>query len=272
MPPPDLKITLPDGFSFDLMYVEGGEFDMGGDEYDDERPIHRVKVSSFYMGKYQVTQRLWETVMDGNPSNFKGENRPVETVSWLDAQKFIKKLNKETDKPTGLSGQAFRLPTEAEWEYVARGGIYSQGYTYAGSDRLKQVGWYNENSTNETHDVGLLLANELGIHDLSGNVYEWCEDWFDEKYYKQCKKKGLEEDPSGADRGVFRMARGGSYFDSALPCRPTHRDRGMPGDRGYFTGFRLCLPFQSVEKPTTFSWTKKFFKVENPSGNHKHKA
>ncbi len=184
----NLKITLPSGPSFEMIYVEGGDFMMGNDRaiYEWEKPAHPVKVSPFYMGKYQVTQALWQAVMGNNPSNFKGENRPVEQVSWLDVQDFIKKLNLVL--PEGNRG--FRLPTEAEWEFAARGGIYSQGYDYCGSDKLKQVGWYTENSNKETHDVGLLLANELGLYDMSGNVFEWCEDWFDEKFYEKCKKGG----------------------------------------------------------------------------------
>ncbi len=244
MLPPILTISLPSGPSFDMMFVEGGEFLMGSNEDSSEKPIHPVKVSSFYMGKYQVTQALWKAVMnDENPSRFQGDMRPVEQVSWLDTHKFIKKLYKET-------GKIFQLPTEAEWEYAARGGIYSQGYTYAGSDKLKQVGWYNENSNYETHDVGLLLANELGIHDLSGNVYEWCEDdWHGD--YKGTPKDGSAWIDS-PERGESRVVRGGYYFSRALYCRPAYRFRLTPDDRFDSLGFRFLLPFQSVGEPLAF--------------------
>ena len=194
---------------------------------------HPVKVSSFYMAKYPVAQALWQAVMGENPSRFKGENHPVESVSWNDSKDFIEQLNRAT-------GKAFRLPTEAEWEYAARGGIYAQGYAYAGSDKLKQVGWYYENANGETPDVGLLLANELGIHDLSGNVLEWCEDdWHDS--YKNAPKDG-----DAPVRGGTRVIRGGSYFDSAETCRPAFSIRLTPDNRYYFLGFQLVLPLQSV--------------------------
>ena len=240
MPDALLTIKLDNNFSFDLLFVGGGEFLMGDDhgEYDDEKPAHKVKVDDFYMGKFQVTQDLWENLVGKNPSGFKGDNRPVETISWEETQNFIKKLNKVTKKD-------FRLPTEAEWEYAARGGQYSQGYAYCGSDKLKQVGWYDENSGNETKEVGLLLPNELGIYDMSGNVYEWCEDWFDEKYYEKCKKGGVVINPKGPEKGGRRVIRGGSYFNDAEYCRPTFRGRGSPDYRLSYLGFRLVLSLQS---------------------------
>ena len=232
-------IKLSKNQSFDLVLVEGGSFQMGDDqsEYSFEKPAHAVEVASFYIGKYVVTQRFWQTIMGENPARFKGDDRPVEQISWHDTQDFIKKLNKET-------GKAFRLPTEAEWEYAARGGKYSQGYVYAGSDKLKQVGWYDENSDNETHDVGLLLPNELGAYDMSGNVWEWCEDDYHESY---------EDAPADGSawvdrpqRGTFRVVRGGGYFDPAVDCRPADRSRFTPVTRDVGFGFRLVLPLQSV--------------------------
>lgn len=223
-----------------------------GDLWDACRPVHPVRVSSFYMAKFLVTQRLYKAVMGKNPSYFKGDLRPVETVSWDDAQLFIKKLNEILVSDDVTLNQdlsfpqrtCFRLPTEAEWEYTARGGIYSQGYTYAGSDKLKQVGWHDENSDTETCDVGLLLANDLGIYDISGNVYEWCEDWFDEEYYEKCKQKGLMENPLAANDKGYRVIRGGSYYNPALYCRPTYRTWFEPNKRIYDVGFRLCLANQ----------------------------
>ncbi|MCB0576929.1 MAG: formylglycine-generating enzyme family protein, partial [Saprospiraceae bacterium] len=168
MHPPILTERLPNDIAFDMLLVDGGEYLMGGAEEEagnDEKPVHRVKVSTFYLGKYPVTQSVWQSVMRDNPSNFKGDNRPVEQVSWDDVQEFLKKLN-------SLTKQDYRLPTEAEWEFAARGGLHSEEYLYAGSDKLKQVGWYNANSNGETHEVGQKLGNELGLYDMSGNVYE----------------------------------------------------------------------------------------------------
>ena len=241
---------LPD---LDLCPIAGGEFIMGDDnsEYDDEKPAHPVRVSDFYMGKFPVTQQLWQEVTDDNPSDFKGERRPVETVSWEDAQDFLDKLTARADVQAFISqlnpqGTEFRLPTEAEWEFAARGGIYSQGYTYAGSDRLKQVGWYGENSDDQTHEVGELLANELGLHDMSGNVWEWCQDWFSDKYYEECHKRGTVENPQGPDSGTLRVLRGGSWFLHPVRCRSVYRIRLDPGSRSVTFGFRLVLPFQAV--------------------------
>lgn len=210
---------------------------MGDDsgEYDDEKPAHLVRLDDFYIGKYPVTQRLWQAVMENNPSRFKGERRPVEQVSWHDAQEFLGRLNQLADKN-------FRLPTEEEWEYAARGGRYSQGCKYAGSDRAKQVAWHDANSDNETHEVGLLLPNELGLHDMSGNVWEWCADWFAEEYYAQCHQRGMVDAPQGADSGELRVLRGGGYFFYSQYCRAVTRNDGSPENRYDDLGFRLVLP------------------------------
>jgi formylglycine-generating enzyme len=235
-----LTQTLPSGFSFDLVLVEGGRFLMGDDnsEFDEEKPAHWVEVSSFYLGKYPVTQALWKEVMGGkNPSHYKGDNRPVEHVSWDDAQNFIKNLN-------AITGKSFRLPSEAEWEYAARGGRYSQGYLYAGSDRLKQVGWYEENSNKETKEVGLRLANELGIHDMSGNIWEWCEDDWHKNY------EGAPRDGSpwiNMDKPRWksdRVVRGGSSFNNSRHCRSAFRLVFPIGHPHEYIGFRLVLPIQ----------------------------
>lgn len=239
MLPDKLQIPLPSGFTFEMIFVEGDTFMMGDNssEYKQEKPEHEVNVSSFYLGKYPVTQQLWQNIMGNNPSVLKGENLPVETVSWDGVQEFIRNLILKTDKP-------FRLPTEAEWEYAARGGKYSQGYTYSGSDKLKQVGWYRYNSGNETHDVGLLLANELGLYDMSGNVWEWCEDdWHDN--YNGAPKDGSAWMDS-PNRGDYRVLRGGSCFYYAENCRPPGRFNGGLGGRSVNGGFRLALSFQSV--------------------------
>ena len=222
----DLEKKLP---HHQLIGVKGGTFMMGGEDseaFKSEKPLHKVRLDSFYMGKYPVTQALWLAVMRGkNPSRFIGDNRPVEQVSWDDAQAFIQKLNEQT-------GRNYRLPTEAEWEYAARGGIYSAGFLYAGSDKLKEVGWYEENSGGESHEVGFKLPNELGIHDLSGNVFEWCEDWYGgSAYYETCRKAGLVENPTGPKSGSSRVMRGGYWGDDARYCRVSCRNHYSPGDR-----------------------------------------
>ncbi|MCB0634138.1 MAG: formylglycine-generating enzyme family protein [Lewinella sp.] len=228
-------MDLPD---LDLVFVEGGTFVMGDDssENDFEKPEHSVKVPSFYIGKYAVTQRLWKALVGTNNANFHGEKKPMEEVSWEDAQNFIVKLNRET-------GKSFRLPTEAEWEYAARGGQYSQKYLYAGSDKLKQVGWYFENSGGETHEVGLLMGNELGIHDMSGNIYEWCEDYFHDSYQNAPNDGSAWIDqPEQIPRHTLR---GGGYFEDAVKCRSIHRIALWPARRNVFTGFRLVLSMQT---------------------------
>ncbi len=225
MPKENLTIQLPDGPTIELVYVQGGTFTMGSDDseaLDREKPAHQVKLSDYYIGKYPVTQEQWQAVRGDNPSRFQGEQRPVENVSWDDTQEFFEKISQVT-------GEKFRLPTEAEWEFAARGGMYSQGYTYAGSDRLKQVGWYDENGDDQTHEVSQLLANELGLHDMSGNVYEWCQDWFGSGYYEECQKHGVVENPQGADSGTDRVLRGGSWVDPpvSLPlCLSVSRRSG----------------------------------------------
>lgn len=205
---------------------------MGSNEYDDEKPTYPVRVRSFYLGKFQVTQQVWLALEKENPSTYKGENRPIENVSWYIIKEFISKL-------TNTTGRPFQLPTEAEWEYAARGSIYSQGYTYAGSDKLEQVGWYDENSGKETHDVGLLLSNELGLYDMSGNVWEWCEDDWHENF------QGAPKDGAAwvnePNRGGGRVIRGGGLFSNAHNCRTVGRYRDAPDLGSEAIGFRLCL-------------------------------
>lgn len=217
-----------------MVYVEGGTFTMGAtseqgkDAYDDERPAHQVTLSSFSIGKYEVTQEEWEAVMGNNPSSFKGAKRPVERVSWNDCQEFIRKLNT-------MTGKRFRLPTEAEWEYAARGGNKSIGYKYAGSDNLDRVAWYDSNSGNATHDIGQKSPNELGLYDMSGNVWEWCQDWYGGYY------SFSQTNPSGPSSGSIRVDRGGSWYDNARCCRVSDRDNYSPGAAGLNLGLRLAL-------------------------------
>ena len=218
----------------DMVYVSGGTFTMGGtseqgnDAYTNEKPTHSVTLSSYYICKYEVTQALWRAVMGSNPSNFKGDNLPVECVSWNDCQTFINRLNSYT-------GRNFRLPTEAEWEFAARGGNYSRHYKYSGSNYIGDVAWYTDNSGSRTHPVGTKQANELGLYDMSGNVWEWCSDWCGSySSYSQT-------DPTGPNSGSYRVMRGGSWYGSARFCRSSNRSYIEPGNGYYGLGLRLVL-------------------------------
>ena len=217
-----------------MVYVEGGTFMMGAtseqgsDAYDREKPAHQMTLSSFSIGKYEVTQEEWEAVMGSNPSYFKGKKLPVEKVSWDDCQKFIRKLNQ-------LTGKQFRLPTEAEWEYASRGGSMSRGYKYAGGNNLGSVAWYDDNSGNKTHEVGKKQPNELGLYDMSGNVWEWCQDWYGDY------SSSSQTNPTGSSSGSYCVYRGGSWSDLARFCRVSYRDGDAPGFHIYDLGLRLAL-------------------------------
>lgn len=223
------------GISFKMIRVDGGSFTMGAtseqgnDAEDDERPTHMVNLSTFYIGETEVTQELWEAVMGSNPSYFKGGNRPVEQVSWEDCQTFISELN-------SLTGKNFRLPTEAEWEFAARGGNKSQGYKYSGSNIHSRVAWYNDNSASETRPVMTKSPNELGLYDMSGNVWEWCEDCYGGY------TSSAQTNPTGPSTGSYRVHRGGSWYDYARLCRVSIRGGGTPDARGdNILGLRLAL-------------------------------
>ena len=219
----------------EMVFVKGGTFTMGAtseqgsDAYSDETPTHSVTLSDFYIGKYEVTQAQWRAVMGNNPSYFKGDNLPVECVSWNDIQKFIKKLNAQT-------GKNFRLPTEAEWEYAARGGNQSRGYKYSGSNDRNNA-WYEDNSSSKTHPVGQKQPNELGIYDMSGNVWEWCQDWYGSY------SSSSQTNPTGPSSGSSRVLRGGSWYRNAGGCRVSYRFYDSPGSSNFNRGFRLvCSP------------------------------
>ena len=217
-----------------MVCVEGGTFTMGataeqGSDVDiDEKPTHQVTLSTYYIGKYEVTQAEWKAVMGTNPSRNKGDNLPVECVSWYDCQEFIRKLNE-------LTGKQFRLPTEAEWEYAARGGNKSNKTKYAGGSDIDNVGWHLNNNNN-THPVGLKRPNELGLYDMSGNVSEWCQDWFGS--YSSTS----QTNPQGPGSGRDRVLRGGSWLDNARYCRLSCRSGCDPGQELRYRGLRLALP------------------------------
>jgi formylglycine-generating enzyme required for sulfatase activity len=217
------------GIKIPVILVEGGSFMMGSEEYDREKPIHQVHVDSFLIGQYPITQELYLAVMEENPSYLKGNlQNPVEEVSWDDAQSFIEKLN-------SLTGEKFRLPTEAEWEYAARGGkeYHTDGYQYAGGNDIHTVGWYNENSARESKPVGLKQPNQLGIYDMSGNVREWCQDWY------EAYPSTPQTNPQGPENGSNRVYRGGSWNNYAHSTRVSNRDNRSPGNRRNDLGFRL---------------------------------
>ena len=232
---------LGGGVSLEMVLVEGGSFMMGGQDEEAmkrEQPVHEVQVSDFWIGKYPVTQEVWKAVQgpDQNPSRFQGGKRPVERVSWQDAQEFLKKLNSMTPR-------SYRLLSEAEWEYAARGGKKSEGYKYSGSNKLKDVGWYGENSYGETKPVGLKYPNELGLYDMSGNVYEWVEDQWHDNY------EGTPINGSAwvdRDEGAGRVFRGGSWGNGPRNCRVSYRINFAPTFRGNDLGFRLGLSLQSA--------------------------
>lgn len=216
-----------------MVLVEGGTFTMGAaanqqkEAESDEKACHEVTLDSFYICKYEVTQDLWAYVMGKNPSHFKNARRPVENITWNDCQQFIEKLN-------ALTGETYRLPTEAEWEYAARGGNHSKGYKYAGSNSIDDVAWCSVNSGNSTHIVGEKKPNELGLYDMSGNVYEWCQDWKAPYSHKH------EVNPRGAEEGTYRVNRGGRWCGSARACRTSDRSKSLPRDHFYHLGIRLA--------------------------------
>ncbi|WP_337949518.1 formylglycine-generating enzyme family protein [Prevotella sp.] len=229
-----ISIPVKDGISIEMVRVEAGTFTMGAtpemkDPWDDEKPTHQVTLTNdYYIGKYEVTQALWKAVMGKNPSKFKGDNLPVEQVNWKDCQEFLSKLNNTT-------GKKFRLPTEAEWEYAARGGKKSRGYQYSGSNNISDVAWYEDNSGSKTHTVGSKQANELGIYDMSGNVWEWCHDW------KGSYSSSSQVNPTGANSGSYRVGRGGSWRHAARGCRSSYRNNSTPDNRNDSLGLRLIL-------------------------------
>ncbi|MBQ5974513.1 MAG: SUMF1/EgtB/PvdO family nonheme iron enzyme [Bacteroidales bacterium] len=220
--------------TFRMVKVKGGVFTMGAtseqgdDAYSDESPAHSVLLDDYCIGETVVTQGLWKAVMGDNPSRFKGNDLPVEGVSWDAAQEFISMLNK-------MTGRKFRFPTEAEWEYAARGGKKSRGNKYSGSNNIKEVAWYMDNSGGQTRPVKGKKANELGLYDMSGNVWEWCQDWFG-KYSGEAQCN-----PQGPGLGSDRVLRGGNWDSFARGCRVSYRHFNTPMSRNHLVGFRLVM-------------------------------
>lgn len=238
-----VKTFTVSNISFNMLPIAGGEFTMGAsldeDELDytedDELPVHNVTVSDFYIGEIEVTQSLWEVVMGSNPSSHVGKNFPVENVSWEDCQLFINKLNEILSSK--LEGNKFSLPTEAEWEYAARGGQKSLGFRYSGSNNVNEIAWYKDNSFNSTQPTAQKKANELGLYDMIGNVSEWCLDWYDYDYYKNSPSVN----PYGPSKGDKRVVRGSCWDYRAKSCRLSFRWMLEPNSFDSYTGFRLAL-------------------------------
>lgn len=226
-----LTVDLGDGVQLEMVLVPAGEFMMGDKE---NQPVHKVRITRpFHMGKYEVTQAQWEAVMGNNPSRFKGAGNPVEQVSWDDCQRFIEKLNAKAGPQAG----SFALPTEAQWEYASRGGRETR-YCY-GDEKpgLVAYGWFSDNSGSGTQPVGGKKPNDWGLHDMHGNVSEWCQDWFDRDYYANSPA----DDPAGPAAGTSRAVRGGFWGSSAWRCRSPFRDYNTPRRLGHHLGLRVSL-------------------------------
>lgn len=228
-------IYAANGLTFRLVAVQGGTFtmgatsDQGSDVNDDEKPVHKVTLPGYFIAVTQVTQELWEAIMDDNPSGANFDPRcPVDNVSWNDCQEFIGRLN-------ALTGLCFRLPTEAEWEFAARGGVKSKRYRYSGSNTATQVAWCEDNSGDVTHPVASKRCNELGLYDMSGNVWEWCQDWYG-NYSGEAQTS-----PVGPESGLEHVVRGGCMRGHSRFCRNAYRMSYSPATRRIDVGLRLAL-------------------------------
>lgn len=212
-----------------LIFVEGGTFTMGCDSCESyTRPAHEVTVSDFYMYKFEIMQRYWYELQQIIPDKYYRQDRPMVNVSWNDCQQFIQYLN-------NLTGLTFRLPTEAEWEFAARGGNLSRNYPYSGGDTLRKVGWYCDNSHNQAHKITTLRPNELGIYNMSGNVWEWCQDWY------APYTEAAQIDPKGPENGTAKVYRGGSFVDIESYLRVSVRNSGVIDYKMNNLGFRIVL-------------------------------
>lgn len=226
------RIKLAKGVTLDMVKIEAGSFTMGDVLGNENETPHQVTITQdYYLGKTEVTQAQWKAVKGNNPSYYKGDNLPVENVSWNDAMDFCDKLNSMGKAPEGYK---FTLPTEAQWEYAARGGEKSRGFKYSGSNDIGDVAWYEYNSRSKTHEVATKKPNELRLYDMSGNVWELCLDWYG-------AYSGDAVDPQGASIGSFRVYRGGGWDFSDSFCRSTSRICSLPSIRNTFLGFRLAL-------------------------------
>lgn len=247
------------GTTPDMVFVHGGKFKMGSlFGGSDEQPVHQVMLDDFYMGRFEVTQRQWRLIMDRDTNKFyfgRCDSCPAERISWNDVQEYIRNLNEKT-------GLNYRLPTEAEWEFAARGGLLSKGYKYSGSNTDTAVAWKVGNSDSRTHPVGRKKPNELGIYDMTGNVFEWCADWYAPTWYGVSPSGN----PVGPPAGVFRIIRGGSWFHDYSGLASSDRESANPSFRYGYVGFRLCRsaanskpPAVKPEKPDSADAKRKAF-------------
>jgi formylglycine-generating enzyme required for sulfatase activity len=240
--PPKQNRIIPD-LGIECVYIKAGTFLMGSAESgpNDEKPVHEVKISrDYWMGTCEITQAQWHALMGTDPSKYKGDKLPVEMVSWHKVNEFCQKLTQRERKASRLpAGYVYRLPTEAEWEYAARGGNKSKGFIYPGSNDPEQVAWHHPGSMDETHPVGTKRPNELGLYDMAGNVWEWCLDWYAPDYYS----KAPATNPVNNDYGdkTYRLCRGGSWGLYPTHCRSANRGGGTPTGRFYSYGFRVVL-------------------------------
>ena len=233
------------GMNLEMVYVKGGEFMMGytkEQELDrpnipdssDKKNTRKTKLDSYHIGRYEVTQAQWKAVMGTELSHFKGDSLPMENVSWEDAQEFCKKLSEET-------GKKYVLPTEAMWEYAARGGVHKTNTKYAGSNDINEVAWYENNSNNKTHSVGSKKANALSLYDMSGNVSEWCSDWYGRKSYLGAYDPTDDYNPQGPTSGTGRVTRGGDWFQPTEVCQVSYRMNFRSDRRFRLFGFRVAV-------------------------------
>ena len=237
------KIWIVPDIAMKCVYVESGTFQMGSADSgpNDEKPVHKVRLShGFWMGACEVTQAQWRALMKTDPSKYKGDELPIEMISWYEAVEFCRKLTDRERKAGRLpEGHVYRLPTEAEWEYAARGGMRSRGFEYPGSDDPNEVAWHWPGSSDKTHAVGTKRPNELGLYDMAGNVWEWCLDWYAPDYYG----RSPNVNPINRDYGdkKYRICRGGSWGLYPTHCRSANRGGGTPTGRFYSYGFRVVL-------------------------------
>lgn len=259
-----LTETLPDGTSFEMVPVEGGSFMMGSEEGKErEKPTHKVQLASFYLSRYPITQLLWKAVMGEDPKKlaFPHPQRPVEMVSWHEVVEFCNQINKIQDYRTIYTidkdlpypnnkkwtdslikePEGFRLPTEAEWEYAAGGGKYGPSFTYAGSPNHNEVAWWDRSSQGISQPIGLRSPNALGLFGMSGNIWEWVWDWYDDNYYEYCSQQAIIPNPIGKAHGSSRGVRGGSWYNYVVDdLRIAYRYDYNPAYRNLDIGFRLC--------------------------------
>ena len=242
--PPNHNRIIPD-LGIECVYVKAGTFRMGSAESgpNDEKPVHDVKISrGYWMGTCEITQAQWRALMGTDPSKYKGDKLPVEMVSWHEVVEFCRKLTQRERKASRLpDGYVYRLPTEAEWEYAARGGTKSRNYKYPGSNDPEEVSWHHPGSADQTHPVGIKRPNELGLYDMAGNVWEWCLDFYASDFYS----RSPQADPINSDSGdkIYRVCRGGSWGLYPTHCRSANRGGGTPAGKFYSYGFRVVLAY-----------------------------